>query len=182
MMKNFYIGKKRVGKDCPTYFIADIAANHDGNLDKALELINKSAEAGADAAKFQHFKAETIVSDKGFKEIGGASHQKKWEKSVFDVYDDASGRPISPDYPSGNVDIEPVKVPKREIPWIYDFVNPVAVDVDDAGGWLQATPHAVRGCGVPQEGRQGGGCSTSRPSRIQRTSQRAARTNVRVAS
>ena len=59
MMENFFIGKKKIGKGCPTYFIADIAANHDGNLDKALELINKSAEAGADAAKFQHFSAET---------------------------------------------------------------------------------------------------------------------------
>ena len=27
---------------------------------------------------------------------------------ISDVYDDASGRPIAPDYPSGNVDIEPV--------------------------------------------------------------------------
>ena len=66
MIENFYIGKKKVGKNCPTYFIADIAANHDGNLDKALELIKEAAEAGADAAKFQHFLAETIVSDYGF--------------------------------------------------------------------------------------------------------------------
>ena len=91
MMENFYIGKKKVGKNCPTYFIADIAANHDGNLDKALELINKSAEAGADAAKFQHFSAETIVSDYGFKSLGSQqSHQASWTKSVFEVYKDAS--------------------------------------------------------------------------------------------
>ena len=55
MIENFFIGKKKIGKDCPTYFIADIAANHDGNLEKALELINKSAEAGADAAKVSTF-------------------------------------------------------------------------------------------------------------------------------
>ena len=91
MLDKFKIGKKNVGKNCPTYFIADIAANHDGNLDKALELINKSAEAGADAAKFQHFAAETIVSDYGFKSLGKQkSHQAKWKKSVFDVYKDAS--------------------------------------------------------------------------------------------
>ena len=91
MMENFFIGKKKIGKGCPTYFIADIAANHDGNLDKALELINKSAEAGADAAKFQHFSAETIVSDYGFKSLGSQkSHQAKWNKSVFEVYKDAS--------------------------------------------------------------------------------------------
>ncbi len=91
MIENFYIGKKKVGKNCPTYFIADIAANHDGSLDKALELINKSAEAGADAAKFQHFSAETIVSDYGFKSLGSQkSHQANWAKSVFEVYKDAS--------------------------------------------------------------------------------------------
>tara|TARA_B100000989_G_C19526808_1_gene467344 strand:- start:1755 stop:2825 length:1071 start_codon:yes stop_codon:yes gene_type:complete len=91
MIENFYIGKKKIGKNCPTYFIADIAANHDGNLDKAIELINKAALAGADAAKFQHFSAETIVSDYGFKSLGGQlSHQAKWKKSVFEVYKDAS--------------------------------------------------------------------------------------------
>ena len=52
---------KLLGK-IPTYFIADIAANHDGDLKKAIDLIHPCAEAGADVAKFQHFKANTIVS------------------------------------------------------------------------------------------------------------------------
>ena len=91
MNNSFYIGKKKIGFNHPTYFIADIAANHDGNLDKALELINVAAETGADAAKFQHFQAETIVSDYGFKSLGGQkSHQASWKKSVFEVYKDAS--------------------------------------------------------------------------------------------
>lgn len=80
-----------IGENHPTYFIADIAANHDGNLSRAKDLIYMAKEAGADAAKFQHFKAATIVSDRGFKSLGGQqSHQAKWEKSVFDVYKDAS--------------------------------------------------------------------------------------------
>lgn len=82
---------KLIGQDYPTYFIADIAANHDGDLERAKELIYLAAEAGADAAKFQHFKAETIVSDLGFKTMGGQqSHQASWKKSVFEVYKDAS--------------------------------------------------------------------------------------------
>ena len=40
-----------------TYFIADIAANHDGDLERAKNLCLLAKEAGADAAKFQHFKA-----------------------------------------------------------------------------------------------------------------------------
>lgn len=80
-----------IGEHHPTYFIADIAANHDGDLERAKDLIFKAAEAGADAAKFQHFQAKTIVSDTGFKNLGGQqSHQAKWKKSVFEVYQDAS--------------------------------------------------------------------------------------------
>lgn len=82
---------REIGPDRPTYFIADIAANHDGDLNRAIELVHLSAEAGADAAKFQHFKAETIVSDLGFRSLGAQqSHQSKWKKSVFEMYKDAS--------------------------------------------------------------------------------------------
>lgn len=73
-----------------TFFIADIAANHDGSLSRAKKLIRLCAKAGADAAKFQHFKAETIVSDFGFKELGKLTHQSSWKKSVFKTYKDAS--------------------------------------------------------------------------------------------
>ena len=88
-MKNFYINKNKISNN-KCYFIADIAANHDGSLRRAKKLIRLCAKAGADAAKFQHFKAETIVSDYGFKKIGKISHQKNWKKSVFDVYKSAS--------------------------------------------------------------------------------------------
>jgi sialic acid synthase SpsE len=85
------ISGRKIGLGEPVYFVADIAANHDGDLNRAIELINLAAEAGADAAKFQHFKAETIVSDEGFNSLGGQlSHQSKWQKSVFEVYRDAS--------------------------------------------------------------------------------------------
>lgn len=85
------IGTRRVGPDQPTYFIADIAANHDGDLDRARHLMTLAKEAGADCAKFQHFRAPHIVSDYGFKSLGGQqSHQASWQKSVFEVYADAS--------------------------------------------------------------------------------------------
>lgn len=90
-MLKFKIGRKTISNNHPTYFIADIAANHDGDLKKAKELIYLCAKAGADAAKFQHFSAETIVSDYGFKSLKKkSSHQKSWKKSVFKVYQDAS--------------------------------------------------------------------------------------------
>ena len=85
------INKKKISQNTKTYFIADIAANHDGSLKKAKELIHEAKAAGADAAKFQHFSAETIVSDFGFKSLKGKlSHQSNWKKSVYKVYEDAS--------------------------------------------------------------------------------------------
>ena len=70
------------------YFIADIAANHDGDLSRAKDLIFLAKEAGADVAKFQHFLPNKIVSDEGFKSLGEVkTHQSSWKKSVYDVYE-----------------------------------------------------------------------------------------------
>ena len=85
------IGSHTIGADHPTYFIADISANHDGDLERARMLIHLAREAGADAAKFQNFRAPEIVSDYGFRTLGGqVSHQATWKKSVFEVYQEAS--------------------------------------------------------------------------------------------
>lgn len=87
----FMIGNKSIGDAHPTYFIADIAANHDGSLERAKLLIRLAKEAGADAAKFQNFRAPKIVSDYGFTHMNAqVSHQAKWKKSVVEVYAGAS--------------------------------------------------------------------------------------------
>lgn len=85
------IGNRKIGDKYPTYFIADVAANHDGDLERARLLIRLAKDAGADAAKFQNFRAPGIVSDYGFQAMGGqVSHQAGWKKSVFQVYQEAS--------------------------------------------------------------------------------------------
>lgn len=84
------LNQKMIGNNHPTYFIADIAANHDGDITRAKKLIELAYRSGADAVKFQHFEAISIVSDIGFKEIeNNRSHQSKWEKSVFETYKEA---------------------------------------------------------------------------------------------
>ena len=90
-MHSFKIGKHNIGFDQPLYFIADIAANHDGDLGRAYRLIELAKESGAHAAKFQNFTAKKIVSRSGFDNLGGQlSHQSKWKKSVYETYEDAS--------------------------------------------------------------------------------------------
>lgn len=89
-MKTIKLGTKIVDNNS-LYFIADIGANHNGSLEKAIDLIHLAKEAGADAAKFQNFQADKIVSKVGFDSMKEKfSHQAKWNKSVFDVYKEAS--------------------------------------------------------------------------------------------
>ena len=86
-----HIDGKRISQNDPVYFIAEIGSNFDQDLNRAKDLIYLAKEAGADAAKFQHYTAESLVSDYGFKTLGGKkSHQSYWEKSVFETYKDAS--------------------------------------------------------------------------------------------
>lgn len=91
-MNKIKIGNQTISDvDKPLYFIADIGANHDGDLNRAYKLIELAKEAGADAAKFQNFIASKIVSKKGFEEMNTKlSHQANWKKSVYEVYEDAS--------------------------------------------------------------------------------------------
>ena len=92
-MTTLKLGSKLVGLEHPTYFVADISANHDGELERAKLLIRLCAEAGANAAKFQNFRARKIVSEVGFQGLGGQlSHQSKWKKSVLQVYQEATCR------------------------------------------------------------------------------------------
>ena len=80
----------KIGKSQPVYFIADIAANHDGDIERAKKLIELAKINGADAVKFQHHDVKKYVSDKGFKNLGAKfSHQETWHKTVFEIYKEA---------------------------------------------------------------------------------------------
>ena len=62
MSKEFYIQERAIGRSHPTYFIADLAANHDGDLNRAVDLIHLAAEAGADAAALDAVADSTDLS------------------------------------------------------------------------------------------------------------------------
>jgi len=79
---------KRIGEGSPCYIIMDVAANHNGDLDTAKELIRKAAEAGADAIKLQTYRAEDMYSKKTpqfsrdnmkpFDLIKSVQHPREW--------------------------------------------------------------------------------------------------------
>lgn len=84
------IGDIELSNNGKPIFIADIAANHDGDINRAFKLIELAKEAGADVAKFQNFKADKIVCKEAFDAMPKQTHQAGWKKSVYDVYNEAS--------------------------------------------------------------------------------------------
>ncbi len=128
MLGSIKIKNKEVSIHSKSYFIADIAANHDGSLSKAIDLIHMAAENGADAAKFQNFKAETIVSDYGFKNLQSlSSHQSSWKKSVFEIYKDAS---IPTNWSSQlKLECEKAKIDYLTTPYDLDLIDELDIDV-----------------------------------------------------
>ncbi|MBM3428940.1 MAG: flagellar biosynthesis protein FlgA [Bacteroidetes bacterium] len=83
------LGNRTVGIQHPTYFIAEIGANFDGNIEKAKKLILAAKEAGADCAKFQTFTADRIVSEGGFSRMQLKGVHGTWGRKVSEVFKDA---------------------------------------------------------------------------------------------
>ena len=63
MNKNITIGQTRVGKDAPTFIVAEMSGNHLQDYDRAIRIIHAAKEAGADAIKLQTYTADTITID-----------------------------------------------------------------------------------------------------------------------
>lgn len=86
--------RRKIGEGNPCYIMMDVAANHNGDLDTAKELIRKAAEAGADAVKFQTYRADDLYSKKTpqfsrdsmkpYDLIKKVQHPREWIPLLFD--------------------------------------------------------------------------------------------------
>lgn len=56
------IGGRRIGDGERPFVIAELGVNHDGNVERALAMVDAAAEAGADAIKTQCFRADLLMS------------------------------------------------------------------------------------------------------------------------
>ena len=79
-MKVIEIGGRKVGAGHPCFVIAEAGSNHNGDLEQARRLIAIAADAGADAVKFQTFRASKL-----YPRSAGTSDYLELDQSIYDI-------------------------------------------------------------------------------------------------
>src|SRR5512144_805101 len=83
------IGDREIGAGHKPWIVAEIGANHNGSIDRALKLVAVAKECGADAVKFQAYTPDsmTIDCDKPDFIIKGTP----WDgRKLYDLYKEAA--------------------------------------------------------------------------------------------
>ena len=107
--KKTKIADKLVGEGEPTFIIAEVGSNHDGKLEQAKKLIDIAADAGADAVKFQAFKADKLFNIVKNKEVVDKLEKlelrEEWYKELFDYTNEKGLIFISSVFDEDSVDL-----------------------------------------------------------------------------
>lgn len=84
------IGKHTIGPDHRPFIIAEVSGNHDGSLDKALELVRSAADAGAQAVKLQTYQPDTITIESDAADFRLSDSHALWGgRTLWDLYQEA---------------------------------------------------------------------------------------------
>ena len=88
--KNFSIGKTQVGVNSKAFIVAEISANHDQKIDKALRLVREAKKAGANAIKLQTFKPESLTIKTDTQDLKPSKTPWSKYKSRYELFKKAS--------------------------------------------------------------------------------------------
>ena len=87
---NVRIGEREIGPDQPPFIIAEMSGNHDGSLDKALDIVRMVAASGAHALKLQTYKPETITIQSDAPDFRLSEGHELWGgRTLWDLYVEA---------------------------------------------------------------------------------------------
>ena len=82
------IGNRPIGKEFSPYVVAELSANHNGNLETAFRIIEEAKNAGADAIKLQTYTPDTITLKCDREEF--VIHGGLWDgRTLYDLYEEA---------------------------------------------------------------------------------------------
>ena len=89
-LKNIKVGKRFIGPEYPPFIIAEMSGNHNQSLDRALEIVDAAASAGAHALKIQTYTPDTMTINLNEREFHISDENSLWKgKSLYDLYGEA---------------------------------------------------------------------------------------------
>lgn len=90
MQKSIKIGDREISQDSPAFIIAELSANHNNDLDLAIESVKAMKECGADAVKVQTFTPDSMTLDHP-SEIFMTRKDSMWAgQSLYSLYEEGS--------------------------------------------------------------------------------------------
>jgi pseudaminic acid synthase len=87
---SFMIENRLVGREAPPFIVAEMSGNHNQSLDRALQIVDAAAEAGAHALKMQTYTADTMTLNINEGEFFINDPKSLWHgTSLYSLYDQA---------------------------------------------------------------------------------------------